>query len=671
MSISMKSMSAATGRSGPWRPALALLVLGGLAACGGGGSPEATPPRQESAIATAKSGEVLAYVKRKLDARGPLGSAGAMVADMPGWLATATTSSGALTRTGTLVQEAGVDEDDLIKTDGSRIYTLQPLPADSSATTAFARLGIYSRDAQGRAQLAGQSLFNTDTPSWMSTRGMLLAAEASRVAVLGESTGVELGFPTCPVGMACVAALLPYRPLAPRLHVQLLDVSQPANLPAPHRLVIDGQLVGSRLIGRTLYLVATHAPQLAFDQLAHDASPAERQAALNALTLAEVMPRISVNGGTAQPLVTDTDCWLQPGNASTQIAVTTLTAIDLGSPTYARTSRCFVGGTEALYMSPASVYLATSRYDVQTLADRVSFAPEMRTDIHKFSINGSSIAYRASGSVNGSLGWDRSRTPYRMSEHNGDLRVISFTGSFGWVTEADAARLAASPATLTVLRERASDASLQALATLPNAQRPAPIGKVGEQVYAVRFFGERAYVVTFRRTDPLYVLDLSNPADPRTVGELEVPGFSDWLVPLDGGLLFGVGKDATLQGQVQGVKVALFDVRDAANPRLVDSRNFGAQGSSSALDYSAHGLALQMVGSTARLALPLQVVDRDLTQPMQRLQGFEVDTAARTLRVKAPIDLGFGWADLGSVRSLLLDNQLHHLRDGRLTSWDW
>ena len=653
-------------------PAAALLAGLWLAGCGGGGSgtPE-QPPRNASAIAPASASEVLGYVRGRLQARGPQGGAVFDVAAAPAWLATATTSTGVVTRTGTLVQEAGVDEDDLLKTDGERLYTLQPLVQDGRRDAPFARLAIYRRDAAGRPDFEAEALLGADGAGWTSTRGMLLAPEAGRVAVLAEAAEVGLPLPDCAPDTACIASLLPYRPLAPKLHVQLLDVSRPQALPRPERLLIDGRLVGSRLIGRTLFLVAVHTPSLAFDNLPPTATDAQRKAALDALTMADLMPRISVNGGASQPLVGSDECWLQPANPSTQVAVTSLTTIDLGAPGYPRSSRCFVGGTEALYMSPQAIYLATTRSEVQTLQGRPFFAPEMRTDIHKFDVAGGSIGYRGSGSVNGSLGWDRERTPYRMSEHDGDLRVISFTGSTGWVSAADAGSVAPSPATLTVLRERSSDASLQAVATLPNARRPEPIGKAGEQVYAVRFLGPQAYVVTFRRTDPLYVLDLSDPTDPKRAGELQVPGFSDWLFPIDGGLLFGVGKDAGADGRVQGVKVALFDVRDAANPRLLDSIAYGAPGSSSALDYSAHGLSLQVAGGVTRLALPLQLLPADQGFVLQQLQRFEVDSTARRLRALAPIELGSGWADLGSVRSLQLGEQLYHLRDGKLLSWDW
>ena len=649
-----------------------------LTACGGGGgsAPADPAPPTTQGLATAQPGELLDYVRSRLAARGPQGylpGTPGVSGDVPTWLdgTVTATSSGTVSRSGTLVQEAGVDEDDLIKTDGSRIYTLQPLPAGGAVAKGFAQLTVHVKGANDRPQPAGGAMLKADGEGdgWVYTRGLLLADGLPRVAVVGEGAGTALSWPDCPPDMACITTLLPYRPVAPTVHLQLLDVSQADKPGTPERLVFDGRLIGTRQIGRLLYVVASHAPTLAFDQLPATAPSAERAAALSRMTVAEVLPQISVNGGPRQPMLADTDCWLQKDNASRQVALTTLTVIDLGSPTWSRSTRCFAGGSEAVYMSTASLYVATSRSEVQTLQNRTTFAPETNTDVHKFGVDGARISYRGSGQVKGHLGWDRDRTPYRLSEHNGDLRVLSFTGSLGWMTVADASTIAPSPATLTVLRESAG--TLRTVATLPNAQRPAPLGKPGEQVYGVRFAGDRGYVVTFRRIDPLYVLDLANPTDPRTAGVLEVPGFSDWLYPLDGGLLFGVGRDATAQGQVLGVKVALFDVRDASAPKLIDSRSFGQMGSSSALDYSPHGLALLAVGSRTRLALPTLLMDGRSAFPSVTMQRFEVDSATRTLAVKPPIELGASWMDLGSARTLLQGEWVHHLAEGQLRSWAW
>jgi uncharacterized secreted protein with C-terminal beta-propeller domain len=91
----------------------------------------------------------------------------------------------------------------------------------------------------------------------------------------------------------------------------------------------------------------------------------------------------------------------------------------------------------------------------------------------------------------------------------------------------------------------------------------------GEQIHAVRFIGTTAYVVTFRQTDPLYVVDLRDPQHPTVSGELQMLGYSAYLHPVADGWLLGVGRDADERGTAQGVQVALYDVRDPAHPRRV------------------------------------------------------------------------------------------------------
>ena len=114
---------------------------------------------------------------------------------------------------------------------------------------------------------------------------------------------------------------------------------------------------------------------------------------------------------------------------------------------------------------------------------------------------------------------------------------------------------------LHVLTPADDDLELDPVATLPNARRPDPIGKPNEDLYGVRFLGDRAYLVTFERTDPLYVIDLSDHGDPRIAGELEVTGFSDFLHPVTDELLLGLGAD-----QVGRVKLELFDISSLSEP---------------------------------------------------------------------------------------------------------
>jgi len=140
---------------------------------------------------------------------------------------------------------------------------------------------------------------------------------------------------------------------------------------------------------------------------------------------------------------------------------------------------------------------------------------------------------------------------------------------------------------------------LSTVATIPNDLRPEKIGKPGEDIYGVRFLGDRGYVVTFRQTDPLYVMDLANPADPFIAGELEMPGFSEYLQLLDEDTLLGIGRSENWD-----VQVSLFDVSDPANPSLVETSTAGSYSSAS---YDYHSIAWVHNSITARTKLAFPV----------------------------------------------------------------
>ena len=215
---------------------------------------------------------------------------------------------------------------------------------------------------------------------------------------------------------------------------------------------------------------------------------------------------------------------------------------------------------DAVYASPTTLFVAGTTWD----------SASVRTAVHRFDLTGDGPArYTGSGSAEGSL-LDR----YSLSEDRGDLRVVTTVQPTGptpmaggddprdgpTVTEA----VPVSRGRLTVLRPGGDG-------TLVEVGRLDGLGP-NESVQAVRFMGGRAYVVTFRRTDPLFALDLSDPTAPRVLGELKVPGFSEYLHPVGDGLLMGVGSDADpATGVVTGAKVSLFDVRDPASPRELDT----------------------------------------------------------------------------------------------------
>jgi hypothetical protein len=667
-----------------WMVALGLgLMLTALPGCGGGGGAPVDggggvpPPVADGALRAAQPGELAAYFKDRLQERAEQGyNAPAHLDFSAAPPQAAGTSGGGVLFAGAPQQEQGVDEDDLLKTDGTMLYTVQPSYANGTETVP-ARLSAQRRQADGSLVARGTSTLPQD----FRPQGMYLASAASRIAVLAQKPAYDVFIAA---GTPNASTMLPYPdlPYERKLAIDLFSTADGGRPAQTSRIEIDGSLVGSRMIGNVLYVVSQWTPDTSRYQLPAKPTREQADAVLANLDAGELLPTIRIDGAAAQPLVTEADCLLQPANASLGLQLTTITAFDLSTGAPARRSRCFVGGVESLYMSPTHVYLASSRqYWIAATPAAMVFPPAVRTDIHKFSLQGLQVDYRASGDVAGHLGWDPEKKPYRMSEHNGDLRVLSFTGESGWsggtIDAAVAPPKPASPATLTILREDTAERALKTVATLPNAQRPAPLGHAGEQVYGVHFAGPTGYLVTFRRTDPLYVLDLSNPADPRQVGELEMPGYSDYLFPLAGGKLLGVGKDANAQGIVGGIKVALFDVADQAQPRVLASRTLGGSGAFSALDYSRHGISLATDGAKVHVALPVRIPVGTRSSD-QGLARYLVDTSAGTLD-EQPFTLStrfdgtsvdgsqYARFDLANERSVRIATDTYYLTGGALT----
>ncbi len=723
-----------------------LLVLAAMActgaamvvACGGGGG--GAPSTANEAVVPAavelkasSPGDLLGYVKTKIKQSAAQGgnfntSGIATGAGLPSPTAApspvAPGADAVASFSGTRLQELGVDEDDLVKTDGSMLYALTKAYWDGTANVP-AQLQAQRRLADGQLAAAGSLSLGPDPRS-----GMYLASAAKRVALLGQQTTYTMGpvangsvRPASGVASLSVAPL----PLNEKIGLDIVALDVPGTLTLAKRVRIDGQLVGSRMIGNTLYVVSTWSPNLFQYALPANATASEQDAKLASLTTSEVLPTVQIDNNPAEPLLADSDCYVQPGNAALRVQITSITAFDVSSASLRRNSRCFVGGAEGLYMSPTNVYLTSSRYysyDPRTVdLTNTVFQSGSTTDIHKFSLQGQSISYKGSGAVPGHLGWSKDKLAYRMSEYQGDLRVLSFTGETGWgfpapmpgippvnavggtptvtvttssgtavsATPTPISTAPASPATLSVLRE-ISGKGLQVVGSLPNAQRPAPLGHPGEQVYAVQFVGPRAYVVTFRQTDPLYVLDVSNPADPKALGELSMPGFSDYLYPLGDTLLLGVGKDATDAGFVGGVKVALMDVTDPGKPSLLSSAVIGKRGSSSTLDYTSHGINVFQQGSVYRIAVPVRVHETASTQVVgpqtfyqptyQGLQRFEVDSSAKTMVSKpaiksivySPTDpypqTGYLF-EVTQDRSVQIESMVYYFSGGRFLASSW
>ncbi|MFH1631315.1 MAG: beta-propeller domain-containing protein [Candidatus Aenigmatarchaeota archaeon] len=194
----------------------------------------------------------------------------------------------------------------------------------------------------------------------------------------------------------------------------------------------------------------------------------------------------------------------------------------------------------------------------------VELAKEMeKTVVHRLSVKDGKIDYKTNGEVVGKV-----LNQFSMDEFNSHFRIATTTGST-W-----------------------DNTSQNHVFVLNNDLKQ--VGSVedlaqGERIYSVRFLGNRGYVVTFRQTDPLFVLDLSNPAKPVVAGELKIPGYSSYLHPYDENHVIGIGQEANEQGRTQGLKLSMFDVTDPANP-LEISKYVGPSYSHSDVEYDHKAL---------------------------------------------------------------------------------
>lgn len=189
-----------------------------------------------------------------------------------------------------------------------------------------------------------------------------------------------------------------------------------------------------------------------------------------------------------------------------------------------------------------------------------------KTVIHKIGINQDKLEYKTVGEVTGSV-----LNQFSMDENNGLFRIAT-TKNRTWSQYMDEKEVQ-SYSNLYIL-----DENLKVMGSLENLAQ-------GERIYSVRFMQNRAYLVTFQQTDPLFVIDLANPRNPKVLGKLKIPGFSNYLHPYDDTTLIGIGKD-TAQSEwggvtTKGLKLSLFDVSDVANPKEVDTYVMGDMGSDS------------------------------------------------------------------------------------------
>ena len=494
--------------------------------------------------------------------------------------------------TGTYTQEANVDEFDAVRYDGAHLfvaprryfhccYLLAGTQADATdlRTEPERSIRILATDpASGSAELASEIALDDD----ISVQGMYV--DSGRLLAL---TGRSI-YGTYGQLWADVAIWAPEK-----LGFSVYDVSDAGAPTLEVEATIDGVFVESRRIGNTVYIVSRYTPYVA--GLDYYVATAEQQTQNEQLlantTLDDLLPKITITGET-RPLVAPERCYVPTDKNEWGYAViTSVTAVPLDNPA-AFSTTCYNKDAYGVYVSENALYFTELRQD--TLAARNI------TRIHKFALDGTQVRYRGSGDIQGTV-WRGGQADFRMSEHNGDLRLLA--SQFDWNNEDFVDH------TLYVLRESntAARRHLDIVSTLPNDARPQEIGKPNERLYGVRFLGDKAYAVTFLQIDPLYALDLSDPSDPFIAGELEITGFSDFLHPVSDDILLGLGTGAN-----GGVKLELFDVSDIAQPLSRGSATLGGRGSYSEAVHNRHAFTYQAnANGVDRFTIPANIYSAD------------------------------------------------------------
>ncbi|KAB2342473.1 beta-propeller domain-containing protein [Actinomadura rudentiformis] len=467
----------------------------------------------------------------------------------------------------TNVHEAGADEPDLVKTDGRRIVTISrnKLQVIDPVTRKVAhRLDLPVR-GPGMYPGGGDSQ-------------LLMSGDRVLVMTRQSPRGIDA---TERPGMA--------KPVPMRSQTRLTLVDLAGTPKVMGSMTSETEFVDARQTGSVARIVVTSRPRIDFPVDPHQGQPEQKAVERNRQLVRQAplsawLPKFEVrNGADATSYTMPCDQVSRPASytGTTMLSVLSVDlAKGLGDPDPAGV----VADGQTVYGTGASLYVTGTPPQAVAWGRMTPKPVEQRTDIHKFDVRGQGRPrYVASGSVQGDL-----LNQYSLSEHAGHLRVATTTMPMtppGAPDSPDSPNSPDSPTRSTAAPRSESTVRVLAQqgAKLTTVGEIGGLGK-GERIYSVRFIGPKGYVVTFRQVDPLYVLDLSDPAKPRSTGELKITGYSAYLHPTADGKLLGVGQDADTKGRTLGTQVSLFDVAGA--PKRVDT--FRLPESSSATEFDPH-----------------------------------------------------------------------------------
>ena len=466
-------------------------------------------------------------------------------------------------------QVAGVEESDIVKTDGDSLFihtntassTPEVVIVDASSMEKLSTITLEPSYGASELYLWDETLvvMQTEAPSVLPFQKGISEATASdnksyQKAAQGETPSHS--------GMA--ESNTSYR-AAFVISATLFDVSDREQPKEIRRFEQDGSYVSSRVSDGTLYLVSQ---KYVWGDSSDEDTPMDELVPVTGDSLNQASQLLE-----AQSIVYCPDVEIDP-------VYTVVSALNLSDCQQPANTKAVLGSADEIYMSKDNLYLAGS-------SDGSS------TNLVRVAVEDSDIHFAATGKVPGQV-----LGQFSMDESGGYFRVASTSFSDSGTVN-----------NLYVLD--------QSLKQVGSVEGLAP----GESIKSVRYLGDTAYVVTFREVDPLFAIDLSTPSKPKVLGQLKTPGFSEYLHPVDSSTLIGFGTNTTVaeNGAVMenGMKLSLFDVSDPLHPKESQVFYLGNQGSSS--EGKENHKAFFYDGQRGQIGFPATIatqVDKDKADPL-------------------------------------------------------
>ncbi|MBD3173387.1 hypothetical protein GF326_13060 [Candidatus Bathyarchaeota archaeon] len=427
---------------------------------------------------------------------------------------------------GTNVQVEGVDEADVVKTDGEYIYYAKG--------TQVIIIKAYPAEDAGIIKRLDFEQYVSDI--YITMNRLIVFTSENRYYYYYD---------------------VPYsEDTGPQTTITVLDTTNPAEPQKIRELGIDGSYFNSRLIGDYLYYIITNPAYINEE---------------------DIVPLPGIRENNTWSHIEPTEIWC-PNNTRGWMQYYTIAGLDVSDSESQLTTETFLlDSASTIYVSPSNLYLTSQGWSRET-------------KITKIGIEEGGIVFKANGTVPGyvlnQFSMDESDGYFRIATTSHD-RMDGLSGNNVYVM----------------------DENLEIRGSLEDL---AP----GEDIYSARFMGSRCYLVTFKKVDPLFTIDLSDPENPTVLGKLKIPGYSDYLHSYDDNTLIGIGKE-TVEAEegdfswYQGVKISLFDVSDVENPRELAKLEIGDRGTESPALYDHHAFLFSKTRNLLVIPILEATIDED------------------------------------------------------------